>query len=121
MGNLVQKYMKQTAVYWAPTGQDGYGGFTWATPVDVLCRWTDLIQVISDAMGKEIISKAWLLRDQPLLKDGMVWLGNLASLSAAQKANPRLLSDAYMINGVNAIPSRNVRFTVYKIFLGEKK
>jgi len=44
----------QIATYFAPLSVDSYGHTTFDEPVTVLCRWSDQINVISDAQGKQI-------------------------------------------------------------------
>ena len=37
----LQKFLNQTAVYWANPVPDGLGGYTYDDPEEVKVRWTD--------------------------------------------------------------------------------
>ncbi len=49
----------QSITHWAQTSvRDSYGNVEWATPVLVKGRWEQQNQLITDAEGKEVVSKA---------------------------------------------------------------
>lgn len=85
----IERFIKtvcvQPAVYWAPTGNDGYGAKTYAAPVEIKVRWHDKLQVVTDTYGKEVISKAEALVTQDLAVEGLLWLGELATMPTETK------------------------------------
>ena len=50
--------MHHDVTHWPITGTNGYGGFTFGTPVLVVCRWQDVAELFRDANNEEVISDA---------------------------------------------------------------
>ena len=103
--DFISEFLHQKAVYWASPTKDGYGGYTWNDPIEINCRWEDICKVIMDARGKEIISTAKVFVSQDLGKQGMLYPGYMANLTASQLADPKTISDAYEIKRFDKIPS----------------
>ena len=78
--NVIRRQCKQDCVYWAPLGEDGYGGKTFASAVDMLCRWEGKVQLIRLDDGNEISSRAIVYVMQDVELEGMMFLGTLDSL-----------------------------------------
>lgn len=98
----------QTAVYWGTPTPDGYGGQTWADPVEVKVRWDNVTKLIKDAKGKEVACMAEVLVAGRLENDGMVtpidlavdgrlYLGSLDELDSGQEADPMQIETAWPI------------------------
>ena len=94
----------QTAVYWSNPVADGYGGFTFGTPVEIPCRWDETTALVMDARGQEIVSRATILVTQDLEVDGVLWLGFLRDLTATQRGNPKSVEGAYVIKRIDKTP-----------------
>ncbi|KKL85034.1 hypothetical protein LCGC14_1958750 [marine sediment metagenome] len=98
----------QTAVYWnAPVAAED-GSNTFATPTEISCLWKDKITMMRDNDGKDIISKASVHVLEDIDEMGMLFLGTLADLSTAQKADPRKVSNAYEIKVFVKTPGRHL-------------
>ena len=101
----------QTAVYWGSPVNDGMGGKTFVNPVEILCRWESVKQVVLDAKGNEITSRALVYTLQDLEEEGMLFLGTLDDLlessgdSSGVYYNPEDMSDAYTIKRFEKIPA----------------
>lgn len=80
--------------YWAPTGQDTYGGKTFAAPVTLKGRWEDKMELVRSKTGSEIVSKSRAFVVQELDIDGYLYNG----VSAA--ANPRSVDGASEIQAL---------------------
>ena len=105
--SFVARLCVQTAVYWGTPVDNGYGGKTFATPVDINCRWEDTVEKINrigDRMEEEIVSRAQVYVTTDVQEKGYLYLGALADLSTAQKADPTTITKAYMINIFDKIP-----------------
>ena len=101
---FIERVCVQTAVYWSTPVKDGYGGLTFATPTEIKCRWEDKITVITGSNGEQEVCNASVLIYQDLTAHGYIYLGTLASLSIAQKANPKLVDGAHEILYFGKIP-----------------
>jgi len=105
--SFVARLCVQTAVYWGTPVDNGYGGKTFATAVEVSCRWEDTVEKINrigDRMEEEIVSRAQVYVTTDVQEKGYLYLGALADLSTAQKADPTTITKAYMINRFDKIP-----------------
>lgn len=83
---FVEKVCVQTAVYWEPTGSDGMGGTTYADPVEVSVRWDGHVEVVKDAQGKEVVSRAKIMSPVNLKEQGVLHLGTLADSPTVHSA-----------------------------------
>lgn len=101
---FIQKVCVQTAVYWGNPTSDGYGDYTFDTAVEISCRWdskrlklSPKLMVVSGGASVELVSEAEVMVTQDLDVGGYLYLGELDDLSAAEKANPKLVDDAFQI------------------------
>jgi hypothetical protein len=95
----------QTAVYWGTPVNDGQGGKTFADPVEIYCRWEEIMQIVSDSKGNEITSRALVYLTQDVDEDGMLYLGTLDDLDSAQEADPMGTQGAYTIKRFEKLPA----------------
>jgi hypothetical protein len=70
----------QVAVYWGSPVNDGYGGKTFATPIEIFCRWEDRNEVFVASNGDEAVSKSVVYILQDLDQEGYLYLGTLDEL-----------------------------------------
>jgi hypothetical protein len=103
--------MKQTATYWARTGQNAAAEPTFAAPVAVQCRWEDKAVLFKDAEGRERMSRAIVYPATPLQLQGWLFLGTSAT------ANPRTVVGAFEILQTGASPNLGNTLTLNKVFL----
>jgi hypothetical protein len=108
---VVAKFCVQTAVYWGSPVNDGYGGFAYADPIDIACRWEDKTEIdfgwfASGHPGNLMLSKSHLLVTQDLEEKGYLWLGTLAELETEYEdtSDPRKVRKAFMIHRFDKIP-----------------
>ena len=71
---------QQTAVYWAPLGEDGYGKKTFYDPIEVSCRWQDVKDLVLSGNGKEVITRATVYVTTDVEEEGYLYLGTLDTL-----------------------------------------
>jgi len=118
---FIQKVTVQTAVYWSPAGNDGYGGKTFADAVELTpptngVRWTDSTEVVSDKTGKEIVSRANVLVNSALEEEGYLYLGELDDLDS--DPSPLDVDGAYQIARVDKTPLfKSTDEFVYTVYL----
>ncbi len=113
INSLLTRSLKQTCVYWGNPVPDGEGGFTFDEPVEILCRWENINQVITDAKGAAITSRAVVFVLQDLTEEGYLYLGDLESLydsldlesSASTLSNPITITNAWIIKRFQKEPT----------------
>ena len=77
---LMARTCNQTAVYWGNPVNDGYGKNIFDDPVEIDCRWEEMLQVVIDDKGNEITSRAVVYLTQDVDYEGILYLGTLEDL-----------------------------------------
>jgi len=80
--SFIDKISAQTATYWANPVSDGYGGWTYDTPVEIKCRWDDVAKIINNDKGEEVISNAEIITNAELQEGELLYLGTLTEVAA---------------------------------------
>lgn len=117
---VVGRKLKQQAVYWAPDTLDKYGRQDFVGGVDLVVRWQDVQQLFVDANGDERTSRAIAYFDSTsddLRINGRLYLGNTASLTAGELADPTLVDNAWVIQQLQDSPSLRAGETLGKVFM----
>ena len=103
ISSVLYRTLTQTAIYWGTPVEDGYGGKTFATPVDIKCRWQDRVEKISrlgDRQGQEVVSNAQVFTLVDVQEQGWLYLGELDDFSAVP-TDPKAVDGAYEIQRVD--------------------
>jgi len=104
MQDLCELLAVQTAVYWGNPADDGSGGFTYDNPEEIPVAWYGVTEVVTNAMGQEVVSKAKVIVTQDLDKRGILFLGTLEDLDSDEEDDPISISTAYRIIRADKIP-----------------
>jgi hypothetical protein len=104
MADITTKFLRQTACYWGAPVSDGYNGFTFADPIEIPCRWTDSVQVVSDGKGNDIVCKSVVMVAIDLQELGMLFLGTLDDLDSAQEDDPVSIPNCYAVKRFDRVP-----------------
>lgn len=117
--SVLNRNCKQTAVYWGTPVDDGYGGFTFAEPVEIKVRWEEKSEVFTDDKGQEKLSLALVYSLQDVDKNGYIYLGELADFdSTVDEDAPETIEGAYPISRLDKSPSLgSISEFVRKIYL----
>ena len=107
--SFITKISAQTALYWGTPVNDGYGGTTYADPVEIKCRWDDTIKMINNKQGEELISNAEIITNEELEEGGLLYLGTLDDLELMEDSNTILSSTQFYV-----LPNQ-IEGDVYKI------
>ncbi len=95
---FVESVCVQTAIYWEPTGTDGFGRRTFADPIEVRVRWDDMAEAITTNDGKEIISRAVILSPYVMKPEGFLHLGSFNDfMDESHTLSPEQLAGSYEI------------------------
>ena len=108
MAKPIEKFLLklsvQTAVYWGTPANDGYGKITFDAPVEIAVRWDASDRVLTSSTGAQHISRAEVIVNQDVDEEGYLYLGVLEGLTVAQKADPKLVTGAYIIMRFDKVP-----------------
>jgi hypothetical protein len=108
----------QTAVYWGAPTPDGYGGYTYADPTEISCRWDGKVQLIRAANGEEVVSNAEVLVTQDVDEGGYLYLGTLDDFDSDDGEDPRNIDGAAKIISIVKTPLfRSTDEFVRQVFL----
>jgi hypothetical protein len=114
ISTLLTRQCKQVAVYWGNPVKDGQGGFTFAEPVEIYCRWEEMNQIVTDAKGNELTSRALVYTLQDVDEEGYLYLGTLENLydsmpdaesSEGGLDKPQDIEGAYIIKRFQKVPA----------------
>jgi len=109
----IASLLNQTATYWAPGSNDGYGGLLYPTKVEIVCRWQNVSELFRDSKGREAMSLAIVYTTEELATGGYLLIGN-AGLEI--EGSPMDLG-AHEIRHFGASPSLRADQTLYKAIL----
>jgi hypothetical protein len=106
------KNMRQTATYWPPEDNDGFGGRVLGYPRTIQCRWQDTTDLFRDAEGREAVGTAIVYPAEELQLRGYLALGDHTDVS-----DPKDLAEAYEVRRVQQSPSLAATEVLHKVFL----
>jgi hypothetical protein len=104
-------HMNQTATYWAPGSNDGFGGVSYGAPVTFSCRWQDASVLFRDSSGREASSSSVVYTDSPVLNQGYLFQGT------SVEVDPTEVTGAFEIRQNNKSPSLDGEEILHKVFL----
>jgi len=110
--SYITKYHKQKAVYWGTPVQDGFGGMSFADPVEINCWWEDKSKLFIDMEGNQVVSRAIVYVGQDLDLKGYLCLGELSDIDSSDEGDPAGIPEAYQIRSVGKLS--NLRGTVFE-------
>lgn len=94
---FITRACKQTIVYWGNPVDDGYGGYTYDDPVEILGRWEEMNEVVLGSDGKELVSRVRVFLTQEVDEEGAMYLGALTDLSSAPAPTDSAVMALYII------------------------
>lgn len=97
ISNFIISKCTQPIVYWGNPVNDGEGGFTYDSPVQIYGRWEELNEVIMSSDGRELVSQARVFLTQEVDEEGAMWLGKLDDLDSAPEPNDSAVAALYII------------------------
>ncbi len=117
----IKKYLNQTAVYWGIPEPDGFGGFTFANPVEVKVRWTVKQDKFLTSHGigngvEEILSRVVALSDTDFDMNGKMALMSLTDLDSNSLPEDDNIQ-ALTIMGFEKIPNKKATQFLRKVYL----
>lgn len=114
-----RKFLRQDAIYWAPTGAtDAFGEMILHPPVPIKCRWEDKTELVRIRTGEELTTRAQVFTDRVVEEEGVLWLGSFATAQienhpvghpAAGTPNPFVNKKAWKIMQFGSQPDFKAR------------
>lgn len=118
MTHFTQRNLFQKAIYWGHPVADGYGGYTWDDPVEISCRWEDIMMVEALAMEIRAELRSEVFLDQDVDEQGMLLLGELEDLDSGDFNDP-VNAGATMIIRFDKIPTVKADYFLRKAYVGK--
>ena len=106
---LIDTFMRQRCVYWAPAGTDDSGNPKYEDPVELKCRWEDNVQEYMDPAGNRMVSNAQVFVPVKVETRGVLWRGRYDDVE--DYTDPFANPDAYEIRRYTEQP--NIRATKF--------
>lgn len=107
--SIIERMLRQTAVYWAPLNPDRTGRPTWDAPVELSVRWEDRSEEFKDDKGEVAMSRAVVYVASDVKVKGVLMLGEL--LTSTNTTDPKANAGAWEVRSFEKIP--NLRITRY--------
>lgn len=99
-----------TATYWPPGSEDSGGSDfddegqpLYGTPVEILCRWSDVVKEFLNTNGQRVMSRSIINAKIDLRTRGVLLQSALADVS--DLADPKANDGAWEIRQVSKIPT----------------
>lgn len=112
--SLISRMRRQEGVYWERLTPDQFGRFSYATPIEIKCRWDDSSAEYRDNRGEKALSQATVYVDRLMKAGDMLKKGELDSDTPA---DPTTLVDAFEIKGFEQTPNLRATETLYTAHL----
>lgn len=103
--SIITKMRRQNGVYWGSPVPAGDGSYTYATPVNIKCRWQGTNNLFITKDGDESVSKAVVFVDRDVEEGGWLWLGTVETLPTGASTDPRLAPRSGMIRSFDKSPN----------------
>lgn len=110
--SYITKNLKQKVVFWGSPTPNGFGGHTFAAPVEINGRWEDRNDLYVDSAGKQQVSMSVVYVDTDLVLNGYLYLGELTEIGSGDEDNPEGFAEAFRINAYKKTP--NLKATAFE-------
>ena len=113
---IIKTMRKQRAVLWVRSSTpDVYGRFSYDTPVEIRCRWEDVIQEFRDSKGQTVMSKSIVYVDRIIKVGDMLRRG---TIDDDEPVDPRDLPEqAYEVQRFDQLPDIRAKLTLLTAYL----
>lgn len=106
MTSYLNKFLKQTFVYWAFSARDGFGGATFVAPVEINGRREHKSKMFTDSSGQRFESSHVTYLGQDVAENDWLFLGELTDIaSAIDETNPKNVTGALEVKAFSKIPT----------------
>lgn len=116
----ISSKLNQTAVYWGTPVATGYGGYSYASPVEISVRWEDRQELFINIRGQEELSRAIVYAEQDVSIGGYMYLGEESDLDSSHD-DPEVIDGAFRIEAFYNVPGVDGSQSLRKILLGTNR
>lgn len=114
--SLLSRALSQTAVYWGDPVPSGQGKYSFADPIEILCRWIDMQVEFTDNNGQLTMSTGVVITQyRDIDPGGYLFLGTLRDLQ--DQSTPYANAGAFAVRQFNWSKSMNGRRYVGRAML----
>ncbi len=96
--SILTAFQLQDATWWAKGAPDGFGGYTFATPVALKVRWEQRTELATDEEGNEFIARSRVYLSQDVEVDDYLFLG------VSVVGDPRTVEGSHRVRTFRKIP-----------------
>ena len=109
--------LKDFAIHWPGSSNDGFGGYSYGDPAEYNVRWQDKQETFIDFDGEEQVSNAIVYLDVSIARKGS-WMkqGQLTDLSSSDD-DPKEIKDTFPVRGIQQSPTLRNKQVWYKVYL----
>lgn len=98
--SIISASRTETAIWWQATGKDEWGAPTFASPVEIECKWIQQRRRYVSQQGDDVVSDATVMVDRDVANGDYLQLGELDSTTPD---SPIGEDDAYPVRDVYSI------------------
>lgn len=112
--SIIRRMRKQKAIYWRRLTPDKYGTFSYASPVEVSCRWDDCTEEFRNAQGQLEASSAVVYPDRQM------YIGDILKKSEIESDtpdDPREDTEIFEIKRFDVTPNLRNTENLYTAYL----
>lgn len=104
---ILNRILRQKAVYWEPGKGDKYGESEFKLPVQIKCRWEDAKFAELVETVEETVFKSFVYVDREVKEKGKLWLGKIDDLKHLKDEEGRITppEDASEIRNTETFPT----------------
>lgn len=112
---LMTRMRRQRAVYWERSAShDKYGAFSFASPVEISCRWDGASKEYRDTKGETQLSESTVYPDRVMKAGDRLREGGMESDTPE---NPMEDADSCEVQRFDTIPNLKATETLYVAYL----
>lgn len=113
--SIITTMRRQTAVWWQrSTSPDGFGRYTYAAPIQIDCRWEDIVVEFLDPQGNKTQSRSVVYVDRVIAAGDMLMEGDWESNTADDPTEEEL---AFEVRRFDKLPNLKNTETLYTAYL----
>ena len=108
-----EEWLIQELTYWSPAQPDYLGDVAFGAPVLINCRWNKKQELIKDAEGRELTSKAKVHPETAVERQGRVALGDHTSTADPDDLDTTDVYEVLMTNDHDAVDQESELLTFW--------